>query len=146
MSVEAARSSRGLGELIFTKWQAHRMKSTRTIATVTLCGWVGLGAFASESQYRSDEAINHVGEDATVCGVVASAKYATSTRRQPTFLNLDKPYPNQVFTAVIWGSDRPQFKYEPESLQGAAVCVSGEIRTRKQPAHWIRGARISFLM
>lgn len=53
---------------------------------------------AGES-YKPSDAINHVGESATVCGAVASAKYATSTRRQPTFLNLERPYPNHIFTA-----------------------------------------------
>jgi hypothetical protein len=64
-------------------------------------------AYALESS-KPDDAINHVGEDAVVCGVVASAKYATSTRRQPTFLNLDKPnlhthihsHPGCFFTAT----------------------------------------------
>jgi hypothetical protein len=54
-------------------------------------------------------AANHVGETATVCGTVASANYAAGSRGSPTFLNLGKPYPNHVFTAVIWGSDRPKF-------------------------------------
>ena len=73
------------------------------------------------TSYKADDAINHVGESASVCGIVASAKYATSTNRQPTFLNLDRPYPNQVFTAVIWGADRDQFSYSPESLQGTTI-------------------------
>ena len=42
----------------------------------------------------------------TVCGIVASAHYAASSKGQPTFVNLDKPYPNQIFTVLIWGSDR----------------------------------------
>jgi len=73
-------------------------------------------------------AIEHVGEIVTVCGVVASAKFAETTRGQPTFLNLDKPYPNQVFTAVIWGSDRGNFPYAPESLASKKVCVSGQVQ------------------
>ena len=76
-------------------------------------------------------AINHVGELVTVCGVVASAKYAETTNRQPTFLNLDKPYPNQIFTALIWGSNRGAFSYAPESLAGRKICVTGEIELYK---------------
>ncbi len=38
------------------------------------------------------EAASHVGERATVCGLVASATYADCSRGQPTFLNLDKPF------------------------------------------------------
>jgi hypothetical protein len=75
-----------------------------------------------------ENAVQHAGEAATVCGTVASARYATATRSQPTFLNLDKPYPNPVFTAVIYGEDRSKFG-EPETrLQGKRVCVTGTIR------------------
>ncbi len=59
---------------------------------------------------------------------VASAKYATNANRQPTFLNLDKPYPNHLFTAVIWGSDRAAFPYAPESLANRRICVTGTIQ------------------
>jgi len=75
------------------------------------------------------EAAKHVGEAATVCGTVASAKFAATSRRQPTFLNLDRPYPQQIFTVVIWGADRPKFTPAPEALRGKRVCVTGTIQT-----------------
>ena len=80
------------------------------------------------------QAQQHIGKDATVCGVVANAKYASSTRGSPTFLNLDRPYPSHVFTAVIWGDDRDAFDYEPESLDGQRICVSGEISSYRGKA------------
>jgi hypothetical protein len=49
----------------------------------------------------------------------------------PTFLNFGQPYPQQVFTAVIWGRWRSHFPYPPESLQGHEVCISGTITTYK---------------
>jgi DNA/RNA endonuclease YhcR with UshA esterase domain len=70
----------------------------------------------------------HVGETATVCGVVASAKYAASSRSQPTFLDFDEPYPNAVFTAVIFGDDRRKFGTPELSLRGKRICVTGQIR------------------
>jgi len=65
-------------------------------------------AFAQKSLSVA-EAKEHVGEVATVCGTVVSTRYAASTKGSPTFLNLDKAYPNQVFTIVIWGKDRSKF-------------------------------------
>jgi hypothetical protein len=56
-----------------------------------------------------EEAASHVGENATVCGVVASATYAAQAMAAPTFLDLGKPYANQIFSAVILGSDRTKF-------------------------------------
>ncbi len=69
-----------------------------------------------------------MGETATVCGVVASAKFAANSRSQPTFLDLDRSYPNAVFTAVIFGDDRPKFGTPEKSLQGKRICVTGGIR------------------
>jgi DNA/RNA endonuclease YhcR with UshA esterase domain len=75
-----------------------------------------------------EDAVRHIRESATVCGVVASAKFASSSRAQPTFLDLDKPYPNAPFTAVIFGSDRPKFGTPETLLRGKRVCVTGQIR------------------
>jgi len=83
---------------------------------------------ASAANLNAEEAASHVGETATVCGTVASANYAKRTSGQPTFLNLDKPHPNQVFTVVIWGSDREKFG-EPEiALSGKQICATGVIK------------------
>jgi DNA/RNA endonuclease YhcR with UshA esterase domain len=90
-----------------------------SLATVTL-------AFDS---IAPADAINHVGERAIVCGQVASAKYAEQSNGSPTFLNLDRPYPQHVFTAVIWGTSRSRFPSPPEALSGSRICVSGEIDT-----------------
>lgn len=74
------------------------------------------------------QASEYVGETATVCGVVASAHYASRSRGRPTFLNLDKPYPNHVFTALIWGGNRSKFKQPPEhAYKGNNICVRGKI-------------------
>jgi DNA/RNA endonuclease YhcR with UshA esterase domain len=74
-----------------------------------------------------EEAVHHVGESATVCGMVASAKFAANSRSQPTFLNLDRPYPNHVFTVVIFGSDRAKFGTPEILLRGKRICVTGQI-------------------
>jgi hypothetical protein len=68
---------------------------------------------AAQKKLTASEAKDHVGETATVCGTVVSARYAASTKSQPTFLNLDKPYPNQVFTVLIWGQNRSKFGTPP---------------------------------
>lgn len=73
------------------------------------------------------EAKDHVGEVATVCGSVASTRYAVSTKGQPTFLNLEKPYPNQIFTVVIWGRHRNKFGAPEREYQGKRICVTGKI-------------------
>jgi len=111
------------------------------LGLVLLAAFATLGAppisIADADRVSPADAINHVGHMVTVCGRVASAKYATSANRQPTFLNLDKPYPNHVFTAVIWGSDRAAFPYAPESLADHRICVTGTIQVYRGKAEII---------
>jgi DNA/RNA endonuclease YhcR with UshA esterase domain len=81
------------------------------------------------------EAAKYVGKRATVCGQVASVNYAENSEGRPTFLNLDKGYPNQNFTVVIWGENRDKFSPPPEmKYAGVAICVTGTIRMSKNVA------------
>jgi hypothetical protein len=74
------------------------------------------------------QAAEHIGENATVCGVVASTRFAVGTKGQPTYLNFDLPYPRQVFAVVIWGTDRPKFGTPETELMGKRVCATGTIQ------------------
>lgn len=78
-------------------------------------------ASAYAAPISTEDTPKHVGETATVCGTVASAKFATGSRAQSTFLDLDKQYPNALFTAVIFESDRPKFGTPETSLRGRPV-------------------------
>ena len=80
---------------------------------------------------NAEDAAQHVGETATVCGVVASAKFDADLQSQPTFLDFGKPYPDQVFTAVIFGDNRKKFGTPEVSLRGKRVCVSGKIQEKR---------------
>ena len=84
--------------------------------------------FAQSGPLSPAEAKNHIGERATVCGKVASTHYAARTKGSPTFLNLDEPYPNQIFTILIWGSDRSRFDVPESTYDGKRVCVTGLIK------------------
>jgi len=75
------------------------------------------------------EAKDQVGKRVIVCGTVVGSRYASSSRGSPTFLNLDKPYPNQIFTIVIWGSDRLKFGSPEEIYRNKQVCVSGVVQS-----------------
>ena len=97
---------------------------------------MGLLAFllpvaAAADDLTARQAGGHMGELATVCGTVASGTHAVRTKGQPTFLNLDEPYPRQVFTILIWGSDRPKFGAPEASLMGKRVCATGRIEGYK---------------
>jgi DNA/RNA endonuclease YhcR with UshA esterase domain len=83
----------------------------------------------SQITISPEHAINHIGENVTVCGMVASTHYATRTKGQPTFLNLNRPYPGHIFTVLIWGSDRSNFPGPPEVYYNhKKICVTGTIK------------------
>jgi DNA/RNA endonuclease YhcR with UshA esterase domain len=102
------------------------MRATRTLLLL-LIGTVLVLPVQAQKKLAPAEAKEHFGETATVCGEVVTARYAASTNGQPTFLNLDKPYPNQVFTIVIWGNNRSKFGTPEDNYKGKRICVSGKI-------------------
>lgn len=81
---------------------------------------------ARGATFTAAQAAQHVGATATVCGTIAGAHYAERSDGEPTFINLDKPYPNPVFTIVIWGDYRSKFSPPPETWTGR-VCATGRI-------------------
>jgi hypothetical protein len=96
-----------------------------TLLTLAACIFFPIEAHAAS--FSPEEAADHVGETATVCGLVASATYLKQAPQSPTFLDLGKPFPNQIFSAIIFGSDRPKFGTPENSMRDKTVCVSGEI-------------------
>jgi hypothetical protein len=103
-----------------------KRKQARTLA---LAVWLAIfgAAHAGVPRLQSYQAKNHVREAATVCGLVASARYAESSLRSPTLLSLDHPEPQQPFTIVIWGADRAKFGTPEATFAGKRVCVTGTI-------------------
>jgi hypothetical protein len=85
----------------------------------------------TEHHLTAAEAKNHVGETATVCGRVASIHFAEKAKGLPTFMNLDLPYPKQIFVIVIWGADRLKFG-RPEALyRDRNICVTAKITSHR---------------
>lgn len=80
-----------------------------------------------KGQINTIQAKYNVGSESTVCGTVVSAKYASSGN---TYLNLDKKYPNHIFTATVYKDARTNFSYKPEEfLLNKKVCISGDIKS-----------------
>jgi DNA/RNA endonuclease YhcR with UshA esterase domain len=105
------------------------MDARRFLLLLALSFFATLPIHAQTKKLTTAEAKDHVGERATVCGQVVSTRYADGSKGQPTFLNLDKPHPNEIFTILIWGEDRPKFG-EPEiTYRYKRVCATGLIKS-----------------
>jgi hypothetical protein len=110
------------------------------LLVVCLAGCASLYARASKAQIiTAEQARDHIGERATVCGRVASAHYSSKSRGRPTFLDLGGAYPHAVFTLVIWGDDRARFGQPEKQYRDQHVCVTGFISVyHRQPDMTIR--------
>ncbi|MFZ0929140.1 MAG: hypothetical protein WAN11_11100 [Syntrophobacteraceae bacterium] len=105
------------------------MKRFKPLLIITLLAGLVSIAHAQET-ISSQDAAKFIGQQKTVCGTVGSTHFAPKREGQPTFIDFEKPYPNQVFTALIWGSDRGKFKTPPEMLySGKEICVTGMIES-----------------
>lgn len=108
------------------------MKSSVAIRLFLLLFLLTFSTAAQSNKITASEAKDHVGETRTVCGKVASTHYASGSKGQPTFLNLDEAYPKEVFTILIWGSDRPKFGTPETKYKDARVCVTGKITSHRE--------------
>ena len=87
----------------------------------TLLLWASIG---QAKTLTAAQAKIHVGENATVCGTISDRHIATHSQGIPTFIDLEKPYPNQPFTVVVWARDKATIGTLPSTGQ---FCVTGQI-------------------
>lgn len=96
---------------------------------------VVIGLIAGARQSRADDtntvpliigsaqATNWIGKQVTVTGMVAQV----SIRPSLIFLNFDKSFPSNQFTAIVRNKNTNEFVDLP-ALRGKVVSVSGEIK------------------
>src|SRR5262245_45359470 len=97
------------------------MKVAGLLVTLSILALWAISSKAAPLEPQAAAA--HIGETATVCGVVASAEYEAKEQNQPTLLDLGTPFPNAIFTAVIYGDNRAKFGTPETSLRGKRICV-----------------------
>lgn len=65
------------------------------------------------------------GAEINVCGTVVSTRYSRSGN---LWLNIDKRFPNQIFSVFIRKKDLSNFSYDPQAvLANKKVCFRGEV-------------------
>lgn len=69
------------------------------------------------------------GKKIKVCGLAVSTKLSKNGH---TFINLDQSFPNQIFSATIWKTNRVNFSYQPhQELLNKKVCFKGKVTLNK---------------
>ncbi len=78
----------------------------------------------------AEDAWRSKGSEQKVCGQIVDTSYATSVANAPTYLYLDRPRPEQVFTVEIPSAKRDLFGDDPEkSFRGKSICVTAKIES-----------------
>jgi hypothetical protein len=98
------------------------MKSFRTLVAGFLLSIALISAIAQT--IPSTDAKNHIGERTTVCGLVVNKHVASQSQGRPTFIDLDKSYPSQSFTVLVWEHDKAAVGTLPSN---GHLCVTGTI-------------------
>lgn len=105
-------------------------------STVNTTGWVGEleGDYAalnpsvlSKNQINTIQAYDYIGKNKNieVCGTVAGTH---KSKKGNIFINLDKQFPNAVFTLTIWSREAENFSYPAEiDLKSKRICAFGKV-------------------
>ena len=91
---------------------------------LALTALLSVGALSTAQTLTTSEAASHTGEKKTVCGEIVGVHTATNSHGSPTFINLDKPYPHQAFTLLIWSDDKSTVGELPTT---GRICATGTI-------------------
>jgi len=103
----------------FSKWVSDKQKNEATPMT---------SSELPKDAYNTIEAaqFNDYPKEVKICGTVVSAH---KSAKGNIFLNLDKSFPNQIFSVTIWAKDVLNFDYQPELfLMDKKVCITGKIK------------------
>jgi endonuclease YncB( thermonuclease family) len=131
--LNAAIISEGYGHA-YTRFPFSKLEEFRKLEREARDAGRGLWNADALPTLTAAEAADHIGSTATVCGTVASTKFAERSNAQPTYLNLDRPYPDQLLTVVIWGTDRGSFGEPEKRYSGKRICVTGKVELfRERP-------------
>jgi DNA/RNA endonuclease YhcR with UshA esterase domain len=111
--------------------QSHALGSMKSIAILAVALCLTVAAWQLRADETNTTAITisaaqakaYVGKQVTVTGIVAQVSFRPSI----VFLNFDKPYPDNPFTAIIRGSHTNEFE-KLTALKGKPVSVKGRVR------------------
>ena len=80
--------------------------------------------------FNTEQAASKAGSTVSIVGKVVSTKFISKS--QSTFLNLDKEFPNQIFSITIWNNARRNFSFKPEAaFDEKYIVVTGKVTLDK---------------
>lgn len=110
-------------EVNATPWLAENDKKVAKILDPNKLG---------KDRYNTIQAYDFMNSNKKVeiCGTVVDTH---RSKKNNVFLNLDKPFPNSIFSVTIWARDVSNFSYPPEvDLKSKQVCFYGIVKRRNK--------------
>jgi DNA/RNA endonuclease YhcR with UshA esterase domain len=86
------------------------------------------GLIAQECAITTNNALEYKGKEVTVCGVVSQVSTPLNNSGNPTYFNFGGYYPNHKFTAVLWESNKSNFRKDLDYYDGKRVAITGVIQ------------------
>lgn len=102
------------------------MKTLQILLLLT----ISLNCFSQKDTITTDKAKEFMDKEVVIVGKVVSLKLA-SNGKSTNFINLDKPYPESVFTVVIFNNYLDRLKVKLDDLKDKVIYVKGKITTYK---------------
>jgi hypothetical protein len=95
--------------------------------TLTLLLFLTFSTFTfSQEEATLENIASFEGKTVTLCETITGT-YQTKTESKVTYLNFGKSFPNNSFTVVIFKKDLENFSYDPMTLKGKKICVTGKV-------------------
>jgi hypothetical protein len=79
----------------------------------------------------ASEAPNYIDKEVKVKAKVISTFFSEKSKGKPTYLNLDKKFPDNPMTVVIFESKLKELKINPKDYEGKTIIVKGKIKLRE---------------
>lgn len=97
---------------------------------------VGMQSATAQTLQKTDTisafaAAELVGQEVIIKGPVITVFFAKSSTGSPTFLNLEKPFPNNPVAIIIFENKREELGINAQDYKGKTVVVKGLVRRYK---------------
>ncbi len=76
-------------------------------------------------------ATDKIGEEVIIKAKVVTVFYAKNSTGKPTFLNLEKPFPNNPIAVIIFENDLAKLNIDAQLYSGKTILIKGMVKLYK---------------
>ena len=102
----------------------------KTLISLLSLMFISVTVNAQEIKIEANKAAFHVGKSVMACGQLVETKHLSNRH----YLNLDRKYPNQSLTLLVWDKDYQWFESrfgKIDDMIGSRFCARGKVEEYK---------------